>query len=93
MLRRAAAPQLSGQQIPNYMAQSILVTLFCCLPAGIPAIVYAAQVNSKLQAGDVAGAMDSSQKAKSWCWWSFGIGMAVVVLYFGIGILAALSEM
>src|SRR5438093_12052328 len=31
--------------VPNYLIQAILVTLCCCLPFGIPAIVYAAQVN------------------------------------------------
>jgi len=46
------------------------------LPFGIPAIVYAAQVNGKLQAGDYAGALDSSSKAKMWCWIAFGLGLA-----------------
>src|SRR5688572_21843187 len=34
--------------IPNYLWQAILCTLCCCLPAGIPAIIFAAQVNTKL---------------------------------------------
>ena len=42
--------------IPNYLVQAILVTVFCCLPFGIPAIVFAAQVNSKVAAGDIHGA-------------------------------------
>ena len=62
-------------RVPNYLAQSILVTLFCCVPFGIVSIVYAAQVNSKLMAGDYAGAVDASIKAKTWCWVSFGIGL------------------
>ncbi len=70
------------QKIPNYLAQSILVTLFCCLPLGIPAIVFSAQVNDKIQAGDVQGAMEASRKAKMWGWWSFGVGLAVGILYF-----------
>lgn len=40
----AAAP--SPVKIKNYLIESILVTLLCCLPLGIPAIVFAAQVNS-----------------------------------------------
>ena len=62
-----------------------LTTVLCCLPAGIPAIVYAAQVNGKLQAGDVAGAKAASDNAKMWCWISFGLGLGVFVVY---GILA-----
>jgi len=65
----------AGAKVPNYLVQSILVTLCCCLPLGIVAIVYAAQVNSKFSAGDIVGAQESSSKAKMWCWISFGLGL------------------
>jgi hypothetical protein len=74
--------------IPNYLVQSILVTLFCCLPFGIPAIVYAAQVNGKIQAGDIHGAIDSSKKALMWIWISLGLGIVVGIIY---GILMAIG--
>ena len=67
--------------VSNYLVQSILVTLFCCLPFGIVAIVFAAQVNGKLQAGDYAGAAQSSKSAKLWCWVSFGIGLVFIIAY------------
>jgi hypothetical protein len=38
--------------------------------------VRAAQVNGKLAAGDRAGALQSSQNAKTWAWLSFGFGIA-----------------
>src|SRR5258705_7718312 len=41
--------------IPNYLWQSIVCTLCCCLPFGVVAIVFSSQVNSKLAAGNVAG--------------------------------------
>jgi hypothetical protein len=69
--------------IPNYLVQSILVTVLCCLPFGIPAIVYAAQVNSKAQGGDLLGAAEASRKAKMWAWVSFGVGLGGAVLYWG----------
>ncbi len=31
-----------SSQVPTYLAPSILVTLFCCLPVGIAAIIQAA---------------------------------------------------
>lgn len=74
--------------VPNYLVQSILVTVCCCLPFGIPAIIYAAQVNGKLQAGDVNGAIDSSKKALMWIWISFGLGIVGSVIY---GILMAIG--
>ena len=73
--------------VPNYLVQAILTTIFCCLPFGIVAIIFAAQVNGKLSAGDYAGAMQASKQAKMWCWLSFGIGLAVEIV---IGILYAI---
>jgi hypothetical protein len=52
--------------VPNYLVQSVLAALCCCLPFGIVALVFAAQVNSKLAAGDVAGAQASSRRARTW---------------------------
>lgn len=76
-------PNLFGaytQDVPNYLVPAILSTIFCCVPAGIVAIVYAAQVNGKKQVGDFAGAAAASSKAQTWCWVSFGLGLIVVVL-------------
>ncbi len=71
-----------GTAIENYLVFAILATVLCCLPAGIPAIIYAAQVNGKVQAGDLAGAKAASDNAKMWCWISFGLGIGVVVVWF-----------
>lgn len=68
-------------QVPNNLVWSILTTLFCCLPAGIVSIVYAAQVNGKLAAGDIAGAQDSAAKAKKWAIWLAIAWAVLVVLY------------
>jgi hypothetical protein len=70
-----------GVTVQNYLVFAILATLFCCLPAGIPAIVYAAQVNGKLQAGDLAGAQAASKNAKLWCIISAGLCVAVAFVY------------
>ena len=66
---------------PTYLVPAILVTVFCCLPFGIPAIVYAAQVDGKFKAGDAAGAEASSRKAKNWMIASFGVTLLVVAFY------------
>jgi len=84
-----------GATVQNYLVFAILTTVFCCLPAGIPAIVYAAQVNGKLQAGDLAGAQMASKNAKMWCLISLGLGLTVVVLYgilMMIGVLSGISH-
>jgi Interferon-induced transmembrane protein/zinc-ribbon domain len=68
-------------QINNYLVPAILVTLCCCLPGGVVAIIYAAQVNTKLQTGDVAGAEAAAKNAKMWCWIGFGGGVLVALIY------------
>lgn len=86
--------QTNYPHVPNYLAWSIVTTLLCCLPLGIPAIVYSSQVDSKLRSGDYEGAVNSSKKAKMWCWIAFGVGLAVGILYFIFVILvAALGEL
>ena len=89
------SPAQAGAQIPNYLWQSIVVTLCCCLPLGIVSIIFAAQVNSKLAQGDVAGARDASQKAKMFALIGFGVGIVVMIIYmvfFGAGILQGIRE-
>ncbi len=54
--------------VPNYLVASILITLCCCPPFGLVAVVYAAKVNTRLGAGDVAGAQAASNKARMWMW-------------------------
>ncbi|MBF2063188.1 MAG: CD225/dispanin family protein [Calothrix sp. C42_A2020_038] len=80
---------MQNRQVPTYLPQAILTTIFCCLPFGVVAIVYAAQVNTKLQLGDYEGAMQASKNAKLWCWVSFGVGLAVAVLYFILMLIAS----
>jgi len=70
-----------SQPIPNYLVWAILTTLFCCLPAGIVSIVFSAQVNTKQQAGDIAGALDSSKKAKMWAIIAAVAGAVIAILY------------
>ena len=70
----------AGPTIPNYLVQSILVTLCCCLPLGVVAIIFSAQVNSKLAAGDYAGAQEASRKAKMFVWIAFGLGIVAILI-------------
>ncbi|MGX1025084.1 CD225/dispanin family protein [Flavobacterium sp. CS20] len=79
----------------NYLALSIISTLFCCQIFGIIAIIYASQVNSKYIAGDYQGAQSASNNAKIWSFLSVGIGLLMIILFFifyGTIALTALSE-
>jgi len=72
--------------IPNkppktWLVESILVTLFCCLPFDIAGIIFASRVESKFYAGDYAGAWQASQDAGRWTRIGFFLGLAVLILY------------
>jgi Interferon-induced transmembrane protein len=74
----------SQSQIPqpkNWLVESILVTIFCCLPFGIAGIVFASQVNSKYQTGDYTGALQASKEAGKWTKIGFWIGLAGIAVY------------
>jgi predicted secreted protein len=68
-------------QPKNYMVESILVTLFCCLPLGIVAIVNASKVDGAFRSGDIAGAQHASDEAKKWMKYGLISGAVVIGLY------------
>lgn len=75
----------------NYLVMAILVTLLCCLPAGVVAIIYAAQVDGKWNAGDYAGAEASSKNAKLWSLVSLGVGLVGILAYVGFMLVAGVA--
>jgi archaellum biogenesis protein FlaJ (TadC family) len=77
----------------NYLIGAILCTIFCCQVFGIISIIYAAQVNSKWEAGNIEGARQSSKNALLWIWLAVGSAVVIFVtaLSFGIG-MAVLSN-
>jgi hypothetical protein len=86
-----SAPRFAGPvvEVQSYLLHSILVTVLCCMPLGVPAIVCAVKARNKAAMGDYEGAVAASDKAKTWCWVSFGVGIAVLVLYTILAVLGA----
>lgn len=82
--------QQAPRQMPpkTWLLESILVTLFCCLPFGIVGIVNASKVESRFYAGDVEAAGRASAAARKWTLWGLGAGIAIAVIY---GVLMALG--
>jgi bacteriorhodopsin len=56
-------PADTTTNVPNYLIPAI-ISAVCCFPLGIISIVFAAQVNGKVAAGDIVGAMSASKMAK-----------------------------
>ncbi|HEY6122182.1 MAG TPA: CD225/dispanin family protein [Pyrinomonadaceae bacterium] len=88
-------PAGGSATVPNNMVLAI-ISIFCCWPLAIPAIIFASQVNQKIAAGDVAGAQDAAKKAKTFSYIAFGLGalwvvFVIIYIVFVVGI-AALSS-
>jgi len=81
-------PLQPQQQPKTWLVESILVTLFCCLPFGIAGIVFASKVESRYNAGDITGAIAASKDAGKWTKISFVVGIAGMIVY---GIILALG--
>ena len=64
----------------TYLMEAIVATLLCCIPFGIVAIVYAAQVDSKFNAGDYQGAQKAAHSAKTWYHVALISGLVVIVI-------------
>src|SRR5499433_1519897 len=85
-------PSTPAPTVPNNLVLAI-ISIFCCWPLAIPAIIFATQVNSKVAAGDIAGAQDASKKAKMFSFIAIGLGLLgvicyIVMLVLGVGLSA-----
>lgn len=88
-------PSGTDDKVPNYLIPAILSAL-CCFPLGIISIIFAAQVNGKVTAGDTAGALDASKKAKLFSIIFIALGIVVwggyLLMTFGLVGLSILSS-
>jgi hypothetical protein len=87
-----SSPVNPGNPPSNYLIGAILATLFCCQPLGIVSIIYAAQVNTKWQSGDLEGANRYSKNALMWVLISAGIGVVTISIALIFGLAAAFFE-
>src|SRR6266567_9517504 len=89
-------PAVGAATVTNYLVPAI-ISIFCCWPLAIPAIIFATQVNGKVAAGDIAGAQDASKKAKMFSFIAIGIGVVCILIYvimmiLGVGLSASQSK-
>lgn len=78
----------SGNNLPpkNWLIESILVTVLCCLPLGIVGIINASSVEAKYAKGDIEGANKAAQLAKTMVLISAIsglVGVVVWIVFFG----------
>jgi hypothetical protein len=83
-------PVGSTTSVPNYLVPAI-ISAICCFPLGIISIVFAAQVNGKVQAGDIPGAQQASKMAKIFSFLFIGLallgwGAYAIMVMLGVGL-------
>ncbi|MDO4163573.1 MAG: CD225/dispanin family protein [Bacteroides sp.] len=82
--------EVPAQKPNNYLVWSILTTLFCCLPTGIVAIVYASRVDSAWYGGRIEEALNAAKNARTWTFVSVGLGVLGGIISFCFGLFSAL---
>lgn len=68
------------QRPKDWLVESIIVTLLCCLPFGLVGIINASSVNSRYDAGDFDGAQRASAEAGKWTKIGFWCGLVPILL-------------
>lgn len=84
-------PSGAAANIPNYMVLGIL-SIFCCWPLAIFALINAAKVNSLVAAGDIAGATAASANAKKFATIAIILGLIGGVIGFIGGIISGVAN-
>ncbi len=79
------------RQINTYMVPAVLSAIFCCLPFGVVSIVFAAMANSALTAGNYTLAEVNAQKARTWFWVAFALGLIGSVIWGIVQIFALVA--
>jgi Interferon-induced transmembrane protein len=74
-------PPGGGAPPKNYLIESVLVTVLCCLPLGIVGVINAAKVEDLWRRGDHEGAQRAADDAKKWTKYGVIAGAVFLVCY------------
>jgi hypothetical protein len=77
-------PPMIGPPIPTHLGKAIFACLCACLPLGVLAVVFAAQVPSLERAGRRLEAEAASARASAFANWSFGLTIALFLAWLAL---------
>jgi len=73
-------PMMMEKPPKNWLVESILVTILCCLPFGIVGIINATKVETLWNTGQRDAAIKASQDAGKWVRIGFFVGIATYIV-------------
>lgn len=86
-----AARAVYGEDVPpmpkSYLVWAVVMTVLCCMAAGVVAIIFASQVSSRYYSGDIKGAEKASERAQIWIIVSFVLGILSNTLYLPVALM------
>ncbi len=65
----------------NWLWQSIVATVLCCLPFGIAGIIFAVRVDSLYYSGRYGESEQAARKAKMWTIIAFAVGIVYIIVW------------
>ncbi|MCL2182426.1 MAG: CD225/dispanin family protein [Chitinispirillia bacterium] len=91
-LSNQSQPNQAGQFIPkraeSHIVKALISTICCCPPFGIAALIFASQVDAKLNANDCGGALEASKKATYWS----NLAIALALLFITVSLIAGMLQ-
>ena len=70
--------------VESHMVGAVLVTLLCCLPLGVIAIVNASRVSGFIATGNIKAAKEASENAAKWI--RLGLILGIIGQVIGIAL-------
>lgn len=80
-------------RINTYLTESILVTIFCCFPLGVAAIIFSCLASSAAKNGDEEEAASKAKVAGILCLVSFLVTLLVAFIWFVLFVIAGSASL
>ena len=77
----------------TYLLPSILLTVCCCNPIAIVAIVFALRVQPAYARGEYRKALENSFTARRWCWIAFIVWLVLTGISYIVPVATSFYEM
>lgn len=84
-------PDIDRPMPKTWLVESILVTIFCCLPFGIAGIVNASKIEGHYFRGEYNLALRYSNAARKWTLWGFFTALVFIAGYILVLIAIAVA--